>query len=52
MKSYKEQFTAFIHELQNNICAAIEQADGLATFQQDEWQREGGGGGKTRVIAN
>lgn len=52
MRSYKEQFTQFIHTLQNNICAAIEQADGLAKFQQDEWQREGGGGGKTRVIAN
>ena len=52
MKSYKEQFTAFIHTLQNNICAAIEQADGGAVFMEDEWQREGGGGGKTRVIAN
>lgn len=52
MKSYKETFTNFIHTLQNDICAAIEKADGGATFKQDEWQREGGGGGKTRVLAN
>jgi hypothetical protein len=49
VKSYKEDFTQFIHSLQDEICAALEQADGLATFKQDEWAREGGGGGKTRV---
>jgi coproporphyrinogen III oxidase len=52
VKSYKEDFTQFIHSLQDEICAALEQADGLATFKQDEWAREGGGGGKTRVITN
>jgi coproporphyrinogen III oxidase len=48
----KDQFIAFIHQLQDDICAALEQADGLAKFVQDEWQRPEGGGGKTRVIAN
>ncbi len=51
MKSYKEPFVAFIHQLQNSICNALEQEDGKATFIEDKWQREGGGGGKTRVIA-
>ena len=48
----KDQFIAFIHQLQDDICAALEQADGKAMFVQDEWQRAEGGGGKTRVIAN
>lgn len=52
MKSYKEPFTQFIYTLQDTICSALEKSDGLATFKQDEWQREGGGGGKTRVITN
>jgi coproporphyrinogen III oxidase len=44
----------FIYGLQEDICNALEQADGKAKFQQDEWQRaEGkGGGGLTRVIQN
>ena len=42
----------FIHQLQNDICTALEQADGKATFFEDKWERPEGGGGKTRVIAN
>ncbi len=41
---------AYIHDLQNRICAALEKADGAAVFKEDEWQRPEGGGGKTRVI--
>jgi coproporphyrinogen III oxidase len=48
----KERWIAFIHDLQNRICAALEDADGKATFMEDAWQRPEGGGGKTRVIAN
>jgi coproporphyrinogen III oxidase len=48
----KETWIAFIHDLQNRICAALEQCDGKAVFVEDEWQRAEGGGGKTRVIAN
>ncbi|WP_114792415.1 oxygen-dependent coproporphyrinogen oxidase [Niabella yanshanensis] len=50
--SVKEQWIEFIHDLQNRICAALEQEDGKAKFVEDEWARDGGGGGKTRVIAN
>ncbi len=52
MISYKKPFTDFIHQLQNDICFALEKEDGKAAFIEDEWQREGGGGGKTRVITN
>ncbi|MEZ4266709.1 MAG: oxygen-dependent coproporphyrinogen oxidase [Myxococcota bacterium] len=36
--------------LQETICAALEAADGQARFQESHWQREGGGGGRTRVL--
>lgn len=52
MKSHKEPFTQFIYTLQDNICEGLEKEDGLGKFREDEWQREGGGGGKTRVIVN
>ncbi|MFT3748850.1 MAG: oxygen-dependent coproporphyrinogen oxidase [Agriterribacter sp.] len=42
----------YIHTLQDTICSALEQSDGNATFAEDKWEREGGGGGRTRVIAN
>ena len=48
----KHQWVDYIHFLQDRICAALEQADGAATFVEDRWDRAGGGGGKTRVIAN
>src|SRR5262249_8745715 len=34
------------------ICAGLEAADGRAKFQTDLWQRPGGGGGRTRVMAD
>lgn len=40
----------WFQQLQNDICKALEQADGLATFHEDQWTRAEGGGGKTRII--
>ena len=48
----KEQFVAYIRELQNTITAKVEECDGKATFREDEWARKEGGGGRTRVIEN
>ena len=48
----KKQWIDFIHQLQDDICNALEQTDGKATFLEDAWERAEGGGGKTRVIAN
>ncbi|HEU4901142.1 MAG TPA: oxygen-dependent coproporphyrinogen oxidase [Flavisolibacter sp.] len=48
----KETWIEYIHDLQNRICAALEEADGKAKFIEDKWERPEGGGGKTRVIAN
>jgi coproporphyrinogen III oxidase len=51
---FRDKWIDFIHELQNNICTALEAVDGKAKFVEDIWQRkpdEKGGGGKTRVIS-
>lgn len=48
----KENWIAFTDDLQDRICAALEQVDGKAKFREDKWERTEGGGGKTRVIAN
>lgn len=47
---FREQWIAMILDLQDRICAALEQADGEAKFKEDCWERNGGGGGRTRVI--
>ena len=52
MKSIKEKWIVTIQELQDKICQALEQCDGKAKFEENSWERSGGGGGKTRVIAN
>ncbi|MBY6096964.1 oxygen-dependent coproporphyrinogen oxidase [Ferrimonas balearica] len=40
----------YLLSLQNQICEALEGADGEARFQRDQWQREEGGGGESRVL--
>ncbi|PSD09872.1 coproporphyrinogen III oxidase, partial [Stenotrophomonas maltophilia] len=45
-----ERVRAYLTELQDRICAAIEAVDGRARFQEDLWQRAEGGGGRTRVL--
>jgi coproporphyrinogen III oxidase len=43
--------TAYFRTLQDQICTALEGEDGAARFREDEWQRDEGGGGRTRVLA-
>ena len=50
--SFREQWISYIYQLQDTICQALEKLDGRAQFATDEWKREGGGGGITRVIAD
>ncbi|HTL09603.1 MAG TPA: oxygen-dependent coproporphyrinogen oxidase [Chitinophagaceae bacterium] len=51
-KSLRQHWVAYVHQLQDRICQALETADGKAVFFEDQWTREEGGGGKTRVISN
>jgi coproporphyrinogen III oxidase len=41
---------SFLMGLQDRICAALENADGDGRFQQDQWQRAEGGGGRSRIM--
>jgi coproporphyrinogen III oxidase len=47
-----EVVKAFLLKLQDTICEGLEQADGSAKFVEDLWQREAGGGGRTRVLTS
>lgn len=48
----KNEIVEFFKVLQDTICLALETCDGKATFKEDQWKREGGGGGRSRIIAN
>src|SRR5215475_10687527 len=47
MRSQAQEFFSY---LQDKICASLEDIDGAARFREDNWLREGGGGGRTRVM--
>ncbi len=46
----KDTIAERLRELQDSICAALEQADEKGKFLEEKWEREGGGGGRTRVL--
>ncbi|WMJ73680.1 oxygen-dependent coproporphyrinogen oxidase [Cytophagaceae bacterium ABcell3] len=48
----KEDCASWFRQLQEEICQALEQADGKGKFKEDTWERDGGGGGFSRVITN
>jgi coproporphyrinogen III oxidase len=45
------QAAAYFHDLQDRLGAALAGLDG-ASFREDAWQRPGGGGGRSRVLAD
>jgi coproporphyrinogen III oxidase len=47
-----DQVKAYLTTLQDRICAALSAEDGAADFSTDNWQREGGGGGRSRVLSD
>jgi coproporphyrinogen III oxidase len=42
---------AYLLDLQDRICAALEAEDGAERFQEDSWERPEGGGGRSRVLS-
>jgi coproporphyrinogen III oxidase len=46
-----DQVKAYFLRLQDSICQALSDEDGVAGFITDEWQRDEGGGGRSRVLA-
>jgi coproporphyrinogen III oxidase len=51
MKTRHSEVPRRFKEIQDSICLALEKADGKGKFIEDSWERPGGGGGRTRVIA-
>ena len=45
-----ERVKKYLLRLQDDICSGLEAADGSGRFREDLWQRETGGGGRTRVL--
>ncbi len=48
----KNEISDWFKSLQDDICQSLEIADGSAKFQTDNWNREEGGGGRSRIIQN
>ena len=48
----KESISRIFRNIQDHICKELEAADGRGKFEQDRWERPGGGGGLTRIIRN
>jgi coproporphyrinogen III oxidase len=46
----KQRVGDFLRSLQDTICQGLEQVDGTGKFQEDSWQRDEGGGGRSRVM--
>ncbi|MEO0403603.1 MAG: coproporphyrinogen III oxidase [Bacteroidota bacterium] len=36
--------------IQDEICSLLSRCDGGQEFKEDQWERPGGGGGRTRVL--
>lgn len=52
MSPNKAAVKEFLLGLQDSICKQLEALDGEGTFVRDQWTREEGGGGISRVIEN
>jgi len=46
----RQQIATRYQSIQDNICSALEALDGSAVFVEELWERDGGGGGRTRII--
>lgn len=50
MTMFKEEIAEKYQIIQDQICKGLELADGTGKFQEELWSREGGGGGRTRIM--
>ncbi|QNL48577.1 oxygen-dependent coproporphyrinogen oxidase [Olivibacter sp. SDN3] len=46
----KKEIAATYQQIQDEICSGLEKADGAEHFEEELWSREGGGGGRTRIL--
>jgi len=50
--AFKDEVVAAYQKIQDEICSSLEIADGKSRFEEEIWNREGGGGGRTRILQN
>jgi coproporphyrinogen III oxidase len=48
----KTEIAEIYRQMQDHICVGLEQGDGQGRFKEDLWNREDGGGGRTRIFEN
>ena len=51
MRVDRAEIEEYYRSLQGGFCTAIEEVDGRSRFLSDVWDRPGGGGGDTRILA-
>jgi coproporphyrinogen III oxidase len=49
---FRDQVVAAYQKIQDEICQDLELADGKSKFEEEVWSRDGGGGGRTRIMQN
>jgi len=49
-ESHTELIRTYLQGLQDTICKTLADVDGSSVFREDSWDREGGGGGRARVM--
>nr|WP_233164774.1 oxygen-dependent coproporphyrinogen oxidase [Pedobacter sp. ASV28] len=47
---FKDRVADAYKQIQDHICKGLVEVDGKAQFEEELWEREGGGGGRTRVM--
>jgi coproporphyrinogen III oxidase len=52
LDEHQQRAAQLFQQVQNTICAALEELDGRQRFREDTWQRPGGGGGRTRILSD
>ncbi|MFZ5552406.1 MAG: oxygen-dependent coproporphyrinogen oxidase [Bacteroidota bacterium] len=48
----RESIAEAFRKIQEEICQNLERIDGTGKFSEDKWDREGGGGGTSKVLQN
>ncbi len=47
-----DELAGWLKELQDKICNGLSELDGKENFKEDNWTREEGGGGRSRILEN
>jgi coproporphyrinogen III oxidase len=48
--AFRDQVVGAYKKIQDEICSALEATDGKGRFEEEVWDRDGGGGGRTRIM--